>query len=215
MLRGLRDFRVCAVLALSGCMTLSAKQESTSLSPPEFAGKVYLFRDVSGTLSFGMDAMAKQLSTIGLANEVEFHPRWRFLAARIAKERDTLQGPLILVGHSYGADAALCLARKLEERGVPVDLVVTIDPVAPPRVPKNVRRAFNIYRDNGVFDFVPILRGVPLAADLDSQNVELENINVQERPDLNFPGLTHANIDDNPIIRQEAIRQILKCCKRI
>ena len=214
MLGCLRNCRLLGLLLLAGCMTLSTTQESHSVSPPEFAGKVYLFRDVSGTLSFGMDTIAKQLTTIGLANEVTFHPHWRFLAGRLAKERETLPGPLVLVGHSYGADAALRLARKLDERNIPVDLVVTIDPVTPPHVPKNVRRACNIYRAGGILDAVPILRGVALVADGLAQNADLENINVQERPELNFPGLNHANIDDNPIIQQEVIRQILKCCKR-
>jgi pimeloyl-ACP methyl ester carboxylesterase len=207
----------CFALALAaGCMTFSAKPDlhlanKTGAAP--YPGKVYLFRGVGGVFSIGMDALAKQLTSIGVSNEVEFHPQWWMMADRIAKEREKLAGPLILVGHSYGSDAALRLAQKLDARNVPVDLIVTIDPVTPPNVPKNVKHVINIYRDNGVVDAVPFWRGMPLAKAADAANVWLENVHVQEHPDLNLPGLTHANIDDNPIIQQEVIRRILLTCK--
>jgi Thioesterase domain len=199
---------VCA----AGCMTLSAKRESRMPGPPEFAGKVYLVRGVSGVTSLGVNAMAKQLTAIGVANEAVFYSQSRFLAGRIAKERQESPGPLVLVGHSYGADAAVSLAHSLEARGVTVDLLVTFDPVTPSRIPKNVARAFNIYRDQGAWDKVPIWRGVPLQAEPDS-HIQLTNLNVREHPDLNFANITHGNIDDNSIIQQEALRQILRTCK--
>jgi len=201
-----------ALLCAAGCMTLSARREAPINAPPEFAGKVVLVRSVGGVNSLGMDALAKQLKAIGLANEVVFYSQSRFIIDRIANEQQQSPGPLVLVGHSYGADAAVRLAHSLEARGVVVDLLVTFDPVTPPRVPKNVTRAINIYRDQGAWDKVPIWRGVPLQAEPDS-HIQLTNLNVREHPDLNFANITHANIDDNSIIQQEALRQILRTCK--
>lgn len=206
---------VIVFACFAGCTSLAPLPEAPKSGPPEFAGKVILFRDTAATLSFGMDTLAKRLREIGLQTEVDFHPQWRLIAGRVAKERENNSTPLVLVGHSFGADAALRLAHKLDERDLPVDLVVAIDPVSPPRVPKNVRRALNIYRREGVLDGVPLWHGVALSVEANAGGVELDNINVVERPDLNFVGLHHGNIDDNPIIQQEVIRQILKVCKRV
>ena len=41
--------------------------------------------------------------------------------------------PLVLIGFSYGADDAVQVAAKLSRAGIPIDLLLTIDPVTPPR----------------------------------------------------------------------------------
>ena len=63
----------------------------------------------------------------------------------------------MLIGHSYGADDVVRVARELDKSNVPVDLLVTLDPVTPPPVPKNVRHALNIYQSNGARDALPFL----------------------------------------------------------
>lgn len=88
--------------------------------------------------------------------------------------------PLILIGHSFAADDVLRVSRELEQSGIPVDLVVTIDPVIPPKVPSNVRRCYNLYQSNGAWDKVPMFRGIPLNPSPDS-NVQLENIDFRRK----------------------------------
>jgi pimeloyl-ACP methyl ester carboxylesterase len=61
---------------------------------------------------------------------------------------------VILYGHSWGASAALALARQLQARGVPVLLTVQVDSVAKlgqddALVPGNVEQAANFYQING------------------------------------------------------------------
>ncbi|MCS7044779.1 MAG: hypothetical protein NZO58_00330 [Gemmataceae bacterium] len=227
MLHHLARLANLGLLVMTGCTTLwpggdhqltqpapSAEVQQASWNlRKEFPGKVHLFRGGAGIFSLGMDTLGKRLSAAGVDNEVHFHSQCWFLADRIARECANLDGPLILGGHSWGADAALRLAHLLDARRVPIDLIVTIDPTTPPTVPKNVRRVVNIYRDSGAWDVVPIWRGVPLEKAPDAAHVRLENIHVQEHPDLNLPGLSHSTIDDNPIIQQEVIKQILKTCK--
>jgi hypothetical protein len=61
---------------------------------------------------------------------------------------------VILYGHSWGASAALLLARQLQTSGVPVVLTVQVDSVAKlgqddALVPGNVEHAANFYQSNG------------------------------------------------------------------
>ncbi len=73
-------------------------------------------------------------------------------------KRDSSQ-PVILLGHSAGARAAINLAWQLKELGIPVTLLLTFDPVmGDPKlkqtVPSNVERAANFYQtdDDGIID---------------------------------------------------------------
>jgi len=61
---------------------------------------------------------------------------------------------VILYGHSWGASAAVVLARQLQARGVPVLLTVQVDSVAKlghddALIPGNVEQAANFYQSNG------------------------------------------------------------------
>lgn len=63
---------------------------------------------------------------------------------------------LIMYGYSRGALDALSVASRLHRRQLPVELLVTIDPVVlrpggrPLPVPSNVRRTFNFYQTNRI-----------------------------------------------------------------
>jgi len=218
---------VCGMLA--GCATLSDPPtgpqavaptlvaEATPAEPPaqpaHFAGKVYLFRGgAGGIFSAGMDRWSRQLTTIGVPNEVASHLTWQVSCAHCVAEAAKVRGPVVVVGHSYGADAALRFAEKLDEANVPVELLVTMDPVLPVPVAKNVRRVINLYLPNTVWDNTPFWHGVPLQAE--SPATMLENVHLPSHSELNMPGLNHANLDDHPIIQQEGIRHILKICRR-
>ena len=56
---------------------------------------------------------------------------------------------IMIVGHSLGGAAAVEMAAELGRAGVPVELVVTLDPVGASKVSTNVRRAVNIRPSNG------------------------------------------------------------------
>jgi len=62
---------------------------------------------------------------------------------------------IVLLGHSWGASAAVMLARELDRAGVPVLLTVQIDSVAKPwqrdrLIPDNVTAAANFYQPHGL-----------------------------------------------------------------
>jgi len=63
--------------------------------------------------------------------------------------------PIILFGHSWGASAAVSLARELQQRGVPVSLIIQVDSISKVGednsvIPDNVAEAVNFYQPDGV-----------------------------------------------------------------
>jgi hypothetical protein len=80
--------------------------------------------------------------------------QWRAPAEEAIKRyrAQAKPGPIILLGHSAGADVALSFAEKLKAESIPVSLVITLDPTRLPHdVPANVDRFLNIYASMNFF----------------------------------------------------------------
>jgi hypothetical protein len=63
--------------------------------------------------------------------------------------------PIILFGHSWGASAAVSLARELQQLGVPISLIIQVDSVSKlgeddSVIPANVAEAVNFYQPDGM-----------------------------------------------------------------
>jgi pimeloyl-ACP methyl ester carboxylesterase len=70
-------------------------------------------------------------------------------------EQEKQQARIILFGQSWGASAAVLLARELDRVGVPVLLTVQVDSIAKPwqndkLIPDNVAAAVNFYQPHGL-----------------------------------------------------------------
>jgi LysM repeat protein len=121
-------------------------------SPVLPRGRVYLFRGAMGLIfSRGMDKLTANIQRAGVtANVYEFTVCDLVTAAAIEKYRQD-PAPLILIGHSMGGRCALQFSEKLRDEGIPVSLVVTIDPAQlSPEVPLNVERFINIFLSKDV-----------------------------------------------------------------
>jgi pimeloyl-ACP methyl ester carboxylesterase len=73
----------------------------------------------------------------------------------ILSEQEKAQARIILFGHSWGAAAAVLLARDLNRAGIPVLLTVQVDSVAKfwqndRVIPQNVAAAANFYQRHGI-----------------------------------------------------------------
>src|SRR5256885_10545115 len=136
-------FVAFAFIALTGCsaMTPGPMSAVAPVSSAPRAGNVYLLRGWIGIFSTGIDNLGIKVNQAGIHGQVFQEDQWRELAATIAKKYKGAKDPepLILVGHSYGADDIVHIARELDKENVTVDLLVTIDPTTPPPVPPNVR----------------------------------------------------------------------------
>lgn len=110
-------------------------------------------------------------------------------------------GPIILVGHSLGANEQIKVAWKLARANIPVALLITVDAVSPISVPSNVEHVFNIYTPS----FVPLFSGLTVKA-VDSKRTRVDNINVDT---INNIKVNHFTIDANKQIQTMMIAQIL------
>lgn len=112
--------------------------------------RAILLRGLFGVFSTGMDGLANELRAEGVDAEAAMYWYWGTAVSDILRERAAGKvRPLVLVGHSQGANNSIELARRLEEAGVPVDLLVTLAPVTPGTIPANVARAVNYYQSPG------------------------------------------------------------------
>jgi hypothetical protein len=121
---------------------------------------------------------------------------WKTTVSNIIKwhaSGDT--GPLVLVGHSQGANNVIDMARLLQRENIPVDLLVTLAPAGQDPIPGNVVRAINYYNSPGW--------GAPVTVDAGYRG-KLTNINLGG--DI---GLYHMAIDKNPKVQAEIERAIL------
>jgi pimeloyl-ACP methyl ester carboxylesterase len=147
----------------------------------------------------------------GFGAEVFGANQWRELTSDLTSHGKPAR--LVLIGFSYGADDVIRIAEELRTRQTPVDLLITIDPVTPPKVPSNVKRCFNYYQSNGPWDAFPWFRGIPLAAARDGPSILNQNLRTDRR-DLLEPDTSHQTIAANRKLHQEIIARVLEICSQ-
>ena len=113
-------------------------------------GEIYLLRGLANVFSRGMDTLGAKMIRRGLDARVYNHAAWQDLANNIIARNKLKQVsyPIIIMGHSLGANASAQMARYLGERGVKVSYVVGFDPTITGILGKNVGRAVNFYLPN-------------------------------------------------------------------
>jgi hypothetical protein len=157
--------------------------------------RVILLRGWFGVFSMGLDSVTDQLKAQGINAEVAGHLSWQNEVAEILRERASgRMRPLILVGHSQGANNVIDMARALEASHVTVDLLITLSPFMQNRVPLNVAKAINYYQAPGW--------GQPLEAEPGFRG-KLINVNLADDPTI-----SHIGIDKSTKIQTEIVREI-------
>jgi pimeloyl-ACP methyl ester carboxylesterase len=202
-----------ALATASGCMT-NIWRPSAKVSG-EYPAYVFCVRGLVNVFSIGIDELTTRLTNVGVdARTVSYacYPAMVLYIQHLKRNGDTKQ--IILVGHSHGADDALRSAYLLKGQGIWIDLVVTIDPVDPPRVPSNVRRAFNIYWSMPAVADVPVFRGTQLEPASDSR-AEVINFDLRtSRVFFDKKGVDHFNIEDRTEIQNLALEQVFRTIRR-
>ncbi|MFI5378581.1 MAG: hypothetical protein ACHRHE_04735 [Tepidisphaerales bacterium] len=200
---------------LGGCKSMTPGQlewVQTGSDRP-YAGNVYLMRGFIGIWSYGVDHLGQKINEAGVRASVFQEDQWQQVADTIIAKYQNVPDhePLVLIGHSYGADDVLRMARRIGEHNMTVDLVITLDPTVPPPVPKNVKLCYNIYQP-GALDVLPFFRGVALEPESPAQ-ANLMNVNIRaERRDLLDPDTDHFNIEKNGKIHAEVIKKVKEFC---
>jgi hypothetical protein len=107
---------------------------------------VYCIRGLLNVLSLGMDEICDRLTKMGFSASTHNHAVWSSLAAEAAENyKSGRKRTIILVGHSYGADAVASITQQLGTVGVPVKLAVGLDCLWETTAFGRVDRFINLY----------------------------------------------------------------------
>lgn len=193
----------CAHVAIAGQIppikqTAAHAADAPSALQPQAAepspmlprGRAYLFRGAMGLIfSRGMDRLTEKIERAGItANVYEFTVCDLVAGAAIETYKQD-PAPIILIGHSMGGRCALQFSEKLRDEGIPVSLVVTVDPAhLSPDVPLNVERFINIFLSKDVLgggDIKPTqgFKGHYASYDM-AQHDEVSHITIDKMDDI-------------------------------
>ena len=166
----------------------------TNPSAAESRAHVYLLRGLMNIFSLGMDTLSEQLNRRGVYATVHGYGEWQSLADRAAVDfKAGKEGPIILIGHSLGADAVMEMAAYLGRKGIPVALVVPFDGTQSFAASDNVARVLNLtQRDYAYMRKGPGFHGT------------LSNIDVSSDPSID-----HINIDKSPRLHARVVSEVL------
>ena len=172
-----------------------AKQRATR------TGEIYLMRGLMDVFSRGIDVMAAQMRREGLYAVNTSYTEWEAIGHDIVRreKQGKVSHPIVIVGHSLGANDATKLARFLGDRGIKVGYVVTFDPTEPGYVGKNIGRVVNFYlpnENNKVYQRSGF-RGT------------LRNVDLSDREDI-----THTTIEKDPRLQAAVISRIMTMTRR-
>jgi len=188
-----RSGLLTAVFALAVAIAV-AFGASPGAAQPQPRAHVYLLRGLFNVFSLGMDSLTEELKRRGVDATVHGYGEWQTLAARAAADyKAGKEAPIILIGHSLGADAVMEMAAYLGRKGVPVALVVPFDGTKSFAASDNVGRVLNLTQRDYAY-----MRGGP------GFHGTLANVDVSSDPNID-----HINIDKSPRLHARVVAEVL------
>jgi hypothetical protein len=166
-------------------------------------GEVYLLRGLANVFSRGLDTLGAKMVRNGLDARVYNHGAWRELADNIVAraKRKQVSYPIVIMGHSLGANASTLMAKFLGDRGIKVQYVVAFDPTVPTFVGKNINRVINFY--------LPLEDNRNMVRKAPGFKGTLKNINVR-----GVRGITHTSVEKDTKFHTEVMRRTLSYTKK-
>jgi hypothetical protein len=185
-MRRLAAIGVLSVLMIAGFGTTAGMAQSRA--------HVYLLRGLMNIFSLGMDTLAEKIQRRGIYATVHNYSEWQSLADNAAAAYHAgTEGPIIIIGHSLGADAVMQMSAYLGRKGVPVALAVPFDGTQSFTTPSNVSRVLNLTHA----DYGRVYRGAGFHG-------SLSNIDVS-----NDRSIDHLNIDKSARLHAQVLGAIL------
>jgi thioesterase domain-containing protein len=190
------NFRMLPLI-LCTAVGLTLGGPARAASNVDTGAQIYLLRGLANVFSRGMDEMGERLRARGFRPLVINHRGWQSATYRIAAYyRLGRTSPIIVIGHSLGANNAARMAQRLNTKGIPVTYLVTFDPTERISVPDNVVYFVNFYQNNGFGR---------TAAFPPSRQKQKVNLNL-----TSSPGMTHSNIDQSRRLQDIVMARIAK-----
>ena len=165
------------------------------------AEEVYMIRGFMNVFSEGMNQMTQKLKARGIRARVISNGAWEGIAQDIIKrsKRKKVSYPIVIAGHSLGGVEAPSFANALGKAGIPVALVIGLDPGfrQPPPFRKGARRVINYKIDSGKhYRRAGGFKG------------KITTVNVSKY------GVDHVGIDKHPKVQKLVISQIRKTVRK-
>ncbi len=181
-------------LTAIGMLVVGMLALGTNPGAAESRAHVYLLRGLMNIFSLGMDTLSEELNRHGVYATVHGYSDWPSLADRAAADyKAGKEGPIVLIGHSLGADAVMEMAAYLGRKGIPVALVVPFDGTKSLAASDNVARVLNLTQR----DYAYMRRGPGFRGTLSSIDVSSD------------PSIDHINIDKSPRLHARVISEVL------
>jgi hypothetical protein len=165
--------RTCSLLAavFIGLAALSGTAHAN--------GHVYLLKGFAGIFSTGLDTLDEELVRRGISATVHSYGDIDSLALDAARLEKKGKGPVIIIGHSLGADAAIDMADRMKAIGAPVALVVTFGPNGRLVAPSNVTQVVNYYLGGAIVSKGRGFRGAISNVNLDAAS-DINHFNIEK-----------------------------------
>lgn len=215
-------FLLLITMVLAGCVDLSGTRltpEKKSIHQASDSSKIRLQKKKSASLNGEVHTMRGGLGifSIGMNQlrtsvQEQYHvPASSTMWYNAGNESHSiveywyqhkLKRPVILIGHSLGANEQIKVARNLDKAGIPVALLITVDAVSQTIVPANVKHALNIYKPG----FVPMFSGLKLRA-VNPSATQIDNINVNTLKNVK---VNHFTIDKDKIVQAMILAEVEK-----
>ena len=173
----------------------------TFAATPAKAEEVYFIRGFMNVFSAGMDQMAAQLRARGVNAKSYSNGAWSGLANSIIKRNreGKVSYPIVIAGHSVGGQEAPQFANALAKAGIPVALVIGVDPgfAPPPTFNAGSPRVINYWIKGSA-------RGNPYRAG-GGFSGSITNINIRDFGST----VDHVGIDKDPKVQNRIIANVM------
>lgn len=198
--------------ALSGCASTASSTSAGGLSRAsaskyQYSGEVYLLRGLANVFSTGLDDMNARFLRRGINSRVDNHSAWNAYADDIVRRAalGQVSYPIIIMGHSLGANASVQMARYLGDKGIKVSYVASFDPTITTEPGPNVLEVDNFYLPNKT-DAVPtnvVVEGPGFAGQV---------VNIDVRP---MAGVDHFNIEKQAQLQDRVMTKAIRYMRPI
>lgn len=186
-------------LCLKSFVAAAALAAASAL--PAAAAEVYFIRGAFDVFSNGMNQMVSQLKARGVQARGLSNGQWSGVANDIIKRnaRGAVSFPIVIAGHSVGGQEAPRFNDMLVKAGVPVALVIGVDPgfAPPPPFTAGTTRVVDFYIPNSA-------RGNPYRAAGSFQGT-IENRSIRSIGSK----VDHVGIDKDPIVQAAIVAEVM------
>ena len=164
------------------------------------AEEVFFIRGAMNVFSAGMNQMTDRLKARGINAQALSNGQWSGIARDIIKRSKSgrVSYPIVIAGHSVGGQEAPQFNDMLAKAGVPVALVIGIDPGwgAPPPFTAGSTRVVNFWVGGSS-------RGKPYRSTGGFRGT-IQNIDIRS-----FSNADHVQIDKDPVVQSRIINLVL------